>query len=171
MALLRRPPGQSIRVVLASGLLLGLMPVAPGSFGALPGVGIHIAAYLLLPAAWLRPTLVIAFILLTVLHVYLTPWAIEYWQDEDPKHFVLDEVLGYLVVPILLAGQLPATYLATGGFVLFRVFDIVKVPPAAQIDRHMHGAAGILLDDVVSGVYAAATLYAITALTGQPALR
>jgi phosphatidylglycerophosphatase A len=50
------------------------------------------------------------------------------------------------------------------GFLLFRVLDIIKVPPARQIDRDWHGAWGILLDDVVSGLYASGLVWAIVSL-------
>ncbi len=49
------------------------------------------------------------------------------------------------------------TYAA--GFVLFRVYDIVKPWPANRIDRHVHGGLGIMLDDIVAAVYAGATLW------------
>ena len=79
-------------------------------------------------------------------------------KNEDPGNFVLDEVAGYLVVPILFrGGQL--WQVALCGFLLFRVFDIIKIPPARQIDQNMHGPWGIVLDDIISGAYAALALY------------
>ncbi|HEY7817515.1 MAG TPA: phosphatidylglycerophosphatase A, partial [Vicinamibacteria bacterium] len=45
-------------------------------------------------------------------------------------------------------------------FLLFRIIDVIKIPPARQIDRSMHGPWGMVLDDIVSGVYAALVVYA-----------
>jgi hypothetical protein len=79
--------------------------------------------------------------------------------EGDPGHFVLDEIAGYLMVPLLLP-QGTLWQVGFWGFLLFRVFDIIKIPPARQIDRNLHGPWGILLDDLVSGAYAALVLYA-----------
>jgi phosphatidylglycerophosphatase A len=62
------------------------------------------------------------------------------------------------MVPLLLP-QGTLWQVGFWGFLLFRVFDIIKIPPARQIDRNMHGSWGILLDDLVSGAYAALVLY------------
>ena len=83
-----------------------------------------------------------------------------YWNDEDPGHFVLDEIAGYLMVPLLFRGaHLWETTVV--GFLLFRVLDIIKLPPARQIDRDLHGPWGIVLDDLISGAYAALVLYGL----------
>jgi phosphatidylglycerophosphatase A len=138
---------------------LGLSPIAPGSFGALVGVAYAIGVFLLLPQAARPWAIALALLLVCVANHVLTPWAVAYWKDEDPKHFVLDEVAGYLVVPLLMPrGSL--WEVAFWGFLLFRIFDIVKIPPARQIDRDLHGSWGILLDDIVSGGYAALAIYA-----------
>ena len=191
---------------LASAGGLGLMPIAPGSFGALLGVGMFAAVELWVPIYpfvpfkialnmpwWLPPptwqvlALVICFVVVCVAHFLLTPWAQRYWKTSDPSHFVLDEVAGYLVTLILLSpllytldydwsqvdpsGMHPKTgyyrslpisltwTLAIAGFFLFRIFDIIKLPGARYIDRNWHGAWGVLLDDIVSGIYAAGAVW------------
>jgi phosphatidylglycerophosphatase A len=76
---------------------------------------------------------------------------------EDAGPVVVDEVSGQWIA--LLACPLdPIWFLA--GFAAFRLFDITKPPPARQIDRNMAGAAGVMLDDVVAGLYAAAVILA-----------
>jgi phosphatidylglycerophosphatase A len=137
---------------------LGLSPIAPGSFGALVGVAYAVGVFLLLPLAARPWAIGVGLVLVSAANHGLTPWAVAYWKDEDPKHFVLDEVAGYLVVPLLMP-QGTLWEVAFWGFLLFRVFDVVKIPPARQIDRDLHGSWGILLDDIVSGVYAALALY------------
>lgn len=139
---------------------LGLAPIAPGSFGALVGVAYHVLIALYTPASWHLPALVLGLIAVVAANHWLTPWAVAYWKDEDPGNFVLDEVAGYLVVPILFRGG-ELWQVALYGFFLFRIFDIIKIPPARQIDRNMHGSWGIALDDIISGTYAALALYAL----------
>jgi len=153
-----KPRWQKLRVFIGTAGWLGLIPVAPGSFGALAGVIFHVVVCSFLPQSAQIATLGLALIAVSVANHVLTPWAVEYWKVEDPKHFVLDEVAGYLVVPILFHhGHL--WQIALWGFLAFRILDVIKLPPARQIDRRMHGAWGILLDDIVSGIYAALFLY------------
>ena len=149
-----------IYLAIGSSFGLGLSPIAPGSFGALPGVAYHVALALYAPASWLVPGLVLGLAAVILANHLLTPWAVKYWKDEDPGNFVLDEVAGYLVVPILFRGG-ELWQVALWGFLLFRVFDIIKIPPARQIDQNMHGSWGIVLDDLISGAYAALALYAL----------
>lgn len=143
---------------LASGFGLGLSPIAPGTFGTLSGVAIHLLVGLYLPQGARWYALILIFLIVCAVHFLTAPWAIEHWRSKDPQHFVLDEVAGYLLVPILFPyGSL--WQVALWGFLLFRAFDIIKVPPARQIDRNMSGAWGILLDDLVSSGYAVAVMF------------
>lgn len=151
-------------LLVASAGGLGLAPIAPGSFGTLAGVGIHLVIVWTTPVTWQPTLLLAALVAVCALHFLLTPWSVAYWRDSDPGNFVLDEVAGYLVVPLLVRGA-PLWLLALVGFFLFRVFDIVKIPPARQIDRNMQGAWAILLDDIVSGMYAAGATYLLLRFT------
>lgn len=150
------------KFLIATGAGLGLLPLAPGSFGALWGIAIHLAGYYLLPPVLLIPWLVAWLLVVSWQNHVLTPWAVEKWRgkarkDDDPGQFILDEIAGYLVVPIVFQGDpfIAATY----GFVLFRLLDIIKIQPARWIDRNLHGSWGILLDDLVSGAYAGCLLH------------
>jgi phosphatidylglycerophosphatase A len=146
------------KVALGSALGLGLSPVAPGTLGALLGVLLHIFLGLYTSPLVQSLTAFAALILVSLANHLLTPWAREYWQNEDPRHFVLDEISGYLMVPVFFhQGELWQTVL--WGFILFRLFDIIKFPPARQIDRNMKNSWGILLDDIVSGGYAVVVMY------------
>lgn len=149
-----------VYLAIGSALGLGLSPVAPGTLGALLGVLMHLAAASYLPSLAYVFVLLAALLLVSYANHALTPWARKYWGSEDPRHFVLDEIAGYLVVPILFHQWAPWKT-ALWGFVLFRFFDIVKIPPARQIDRNMKNSWGILLDDLVSGAYAALVMYAL----------
>ena len=162
--------GDNCRLLLASAFGLGLMPLAPGSFGALLGVGMHLAAVWLLPEKWQWAALAVCFVVVCAVHFWLTSWAQKYWNNSDPGQFVLDEVAGYLVVPLIVTTG-PLWVTVTAGFLLFRILDIIKIPPARQIDRNWHGAWGILLDDVVSGLYAGGLVWIIIlVLKLQPTL-
>ena len=68
---------------------------------------------------------------------------------------VIDELAGYLVTVALLPFSWTAALL---GFFWFRLFDIFKLPPASWIDRRLKNGAGVVLDDLVAGVYAAILL-------------
>jgi len=137
---------------------LGLSPYFPGSCGALLGVFIHLLiAYLIAPGHQ-RILLIAAFLLVSLMHYFLNSWAENYWQEEDSRHFVLDEVAGYLIVPICFTEGQPWE-IALGGFLLFRVFDIIKIPPARQVDKQMKNATGVILDDVISALYAVLIMY------------
>ncbi|HNT27136.1 MAG TPA: phosphatidylglycerophosphatase A [bacterium] len=153
---------EHLKKFIATGGYLGLMPVAPGTFGALWGVGLHLAGWCFLPKDLLVPWLVAWLLLVSWQNHVLTPWAVEKWRGKarkegDPGQFILDEIAGYLVVPIVF--QVDPFVAAIYGFLLFRVLDIIKIQPARWIDRNLHGSWGILLDDLVSGAYAGLLLH------------
>jgi phosphatidylglycerophosphatase A len=154
---------ERLYLAIGSALGLGLLPVAPGSFAALFGVAAHVAVVYFLPSGWHWPALLALLLAISWANHVLTPWAVRYWNDEDPRHFVLDEIAGYLVVPLVFPGG-SLFQVASIGFLLFRVLDIIKVPPARQLDRDLHGSWGILLDDIVSGSYAALLMHVGAAL-------
>jgi len=151
---------ERIKIMLATAFGLGLAPVAPGTVATLFGVALHLAIVWSVPVAQQRAALIVALIIVSIVHFWLTPWAQKRWQDSDPGNFVLDEVAGYLVVPIFIQTG-PLWFIATAGFFLFRILDIIKIPPARQIDQQMHGGWGILLDDLVSGIYAVGVILLI----------
>ncbi|NLJ27614.1 MAG: phosphatidylglycerophosphatase A [Deltaproteobacteria bacterium] len=152
-------PFECMRLLMATALGLGLLPGAPGTWGTLLGVLIHFFVIVSLPVEYISGALALALLMVCAGNIALAPWAMEYWKAKDPSRFVLDEVAGYLVVPLLFRhGE--AWQVMLWGFLLFRLFDIIKIPPARQIDRMMSGGWGILLDDLVSGLYAALVMYA-----------
>jgi phosphatidylglycerophosphatase A len=139
---------------------LGLLPFAPGTWGTVLGAVIHVAIVHTLPLPYQLAALVSIFLFTCILCYLLTPWSQRYWNSNDPGRFVLDEVAGYLLVPILFHhGLLWQTVL--WGFLFFRFFDIIKLPPARQIDNKTTSAWGILLDDLVSSLYAVIALYIV----------
>lgn len=133
----------------------GMVPFAPGTMGSLLAtlilVGLH-HHHVLPPGegVW-AAALVGTIVVYGGLCVALGPWTYRYYGRKDPGPCVLDEAAGIsltaLFVPIHSAWSFPAI------FVAFRVFDILKPPPAKQLEKLPQGW-GILLDDLAAAVYA-----------------
>ena len=165
---MKRPDSISdwLVVTVGSAFGLGLAPIAPGSFGALLGVVLH-ASVLYVCATNALPILAGVFTLVCIVHTLLTPAAVRFWEDSDPKNFVLDEVAGYLLVAVLATSWLSPLLIMTEGYLLFRLLDIIKPPPARQIDENMHNAMGVLLDDLVAALYAVMILLVQEGVCGR----
>jgi phosphatidylglycerophosphatase A len=136
-----------LKLAIVSCGFLGCSPFAPGTVGTLGGVAIawalsHVTPYW----AW---SLAVA-VALYLLTRPLGPWAERYAGEKDPGIFVMDEVIGYLITVAWVSGPSPLA-LAVAFFV-FRFFDVLK-PKLARRMEHIPGGDGILLDDVVAGLY------------------
>ncbi len=127
----------------------GLLPKAPGTWGSLAALpfAFLIAA---LAGTW---GLLAAAILATLVGVWAAGVYAARSGQEDPQAVVIDEVAGQWLALVPVAHDLRLYAVA---FLAFRFFDIVKVWPARRIDRELKGGWGIMLDDVVAGLYAAA---------------
>lgn len=170
---MKKPSGAKEKIVLVVGTAfgLGLAPVAPGSFAALLGLAIHALVWFFAPAPLHYPLIAAALVVFSALHFWLNDTAAKYWNDTDSGNFVLDEVAGYLATALVIlplqncfARTLPGLAFMGVAFFLFRVLDIIKFPPARQIDRDWHNAWGVILDDLISGAYAGGILWAAHAL-------
>lgn len=136
---------------IATGAGSGYLPKAPGTWGSLVGVLLWFLASRLEPSSYLAVVAV-----LFVIGVF-SAGAVEKIVDRpDPSIVVIDEIVGQMIA-LSLAPVHPAAALA--GFVLFRFFDILKPFPIGWIDRHLHGGLGVMLDDVVAGLYALLVLH------------
>jgi phosphatidylglycerophosphatase A len=94
---------------------------------------------------------------------FLAWWASEraeviFARRDSPK-IVIDEIVGYLITMALLPRTLT---MVIGGFLFFRIFDIIKTPPAGLIEHRVSGGLAVVLDDAVAGIYANLLLQAIT---------
>ena len=131
---------------LALGFGSGLAATAPGTFGTLAAV--PLVALLL----WLGNVYLLAFVIAgSILGVYLCGKTAEDIGEHDHKAIVWDEIVGYGIT--LLWAPLHWQTLVLG-FVLFRLFDIVKPWPISVLDRQLHGGLGIMLDDIAAGLAA-----------------
>lgn len=144
---------------------LGCSPWAPGTVGTLGGVVLAITLQWALPAHTLLAWGVAAGALF-VFGCLQTGFVARTWPKEDPGHFVLDEVVGYLVTVLvyaLLSGQPVSPLAHAGAFFAFRVFDVWKLQPARKLED-LPGALGIMADDQMAGVYAGAVLWLLLPL-------
>lgn len=135
---------------LASNAGLGYAPVAPGTFGTLAGIP---AFYLM--ARLSAPAYALVWVALLLFSCWISGAAGRHLGVVDDGRIVIDELTGYLVTVAFLPFSWPAALL---GFVLFRVFDVLKIFPASWFDRRMKNGIGVVLDDVMAGIYAAAVL-------------
>jgi len=142
-------------MLLAFGFGSGLSPKAPGTFGTLAAIPFW---WLLqgLPPGWYLGLVIAA----ALLGFHLCGAAAEKLGVHDHGGIVWDEMVGYWLTMFLApAGWGWALY----GFVLFRLFDIAKPPPIRWADQKVHGGVGIMLDDILAGLFAALVLQ-LTAL-------
>jgi len=129
----------------------GWLPGAPGTWGSLAA----------LPFAWIILSyadpglLAFASVALFALGVWASDVALRETQTTDPGWIVIDEVVGQwltlLAAPFSVAGFI-------AGFVLFRLFDIWKPFPIRVVERRLEGGFGVMADDVLAAIYAAAVL-------------
>lgn len=152
-------------VVTAGGL--GLAPVVPGTVGTGGGVLLALLLQVVLPLEWLAPVLWITAALLLAWGCGQTAFSARAFGGDDPGPFVLDEVVGYLVAVALYATlrHAPDATGHTACFLLFRIFDVSKIQPARRLEE-LPGAAGIMLDDVVAGLYAGLSAWLLLPLLG-----
>ncbi|MGB0899155.1 MAG: phosphatidylglycerophosphatase A [Psychrobium sp.] len=138
---------------LALGFGSGLAPKAPGTFGTLAALPLYFLMMHLSLPVFIALTLVI-----TIVGFWICDIAAKDMQVHDHGAIVWDEVAGMLITMIAApVGLLPLIV----GFVLFRFFDIIKPWPIKLLDRHVKGGFGIMIDDVLAGVFAAICLQVI----------
>jgi phosphatidylglycerophosphatase A len=137
-------------IFLATGAYTGYSPIASGTAGSVVGV---IIGYFLCAPMWQHEPMIFAviFAAVFVLACLIAGRAEEIFGEHDSSKIVLDEVLGMIATMFL--NPLGVPWLVAG-FLLFRVFDIVKPFPASVIDRRMPGGPGVMLDDLFAGIYA-----------------
>lgn len=146
--LLRHPLGW-----IACGFGSGLSPVAPGTAGSLAAL-LPWLALRALPWPWFAVALVLAF----ALGVRVCDWAVRRLRIDDPDAVVWDEFVGLWIALAPLVVWPRGNWWILAGFMLFRLFDIVKPWPVSWADRRIGGGLGVMLDDVIAGIYAAAAL-------------
>jgi phosphatidylglycerophosphatase A len=151
-ALLSTPAGW-----LACGFGSGLAPKAPGTFGSLAAI---------LPWLLLRHLSLPINLLVIVVGFFIGVWACDVAGRavgvDDHRSLVWDEFIGQWIA--LLPALLAPWWAVVVGFGLFRLFDVWKPWPIRWFDRHLKGGLGVMVDDVIAGVFAAVVLWAILRL-------
>lgn len=146
-------------IALATGFYAGKLPLCPGTWGSLAAIipwfflrGLNLSSYLFM------------LILVFILGFFVAGSAEKLLDQADAGPIVIDEFLG-MFITLIYAPAHPAAWLL--GFLLFRFFDIKKPFPCSWIDAHIHGGIGIMMDDVIAGFYALASLQLIWFLGGM----
>ena len=134
-----------LALLIASGMGVGYFPVAPGTAGALLG----------LVLVWIcRPfsvfILIFMIFALLVIGIWSAGKTCQILKKKDASQVVIDEIVGMMVTMI----GIPLTpYWLLVGFLIFRLFDIVKPSPAKYFDEKVSGGLGVMMDDVIAGIY------------------
>ena len=144
--------------MIATAFGAGYSPVVPGTVGSAVGLLI----------LWLVPFSRAGLVLYLVTVIVVGTWAAHLAErrigGKDPGAIVIDEVAG-MTLSVVLFPLTPGVLLT--GFVLFRVFDVVKPPPAGASQR-LRGGVGVMVDDLIAGLYAWIVLAALRATLGWP---
>jgi phosphatidylglycerophosphatase A len=155
-------PRESCALAVATLFGAGRSPIAPGTAGTLAAVPLAVLAAWLLPA-WGFALVAAA---LSLLGIWAGGVAAPILGSKDPRPVVIDEAAGFFVtllwIPLGIFGAVQALTL-TVAFVLFRIMDVVKPPPARRAER-LPGGWGIVADDLIAGLYANLALRVLRAL-------
>jgi phosphatidylglycerophosphatase A len=136
-------------VMLATWFWSGLSPVAPGTVGSLAALPAGVALYYAGGPQLLGLSAIIVF----GLGIWATHHYLQATGRSDPGEVVIDEVAGQWI-PLLAAGLDPLSIAVA--FALFRLFDIWKPWPIRWLDHNIKGATGVMVDDVLAGIFALA---------------
>ncbi len=141
---------------IATGLGSGLSPKAPGTAGSFCA---------LLPI-WAAAQFGVWGIAILSVFFFFTGWyathiVLKTQPNPDPGYVVIDEFVGQSISFLLVAYLVMPWYYYLIGFALFRLFDITKIWPVSYFDKKVHNAFGVMMDDVMAGIYAALILYGL----------
>lgn len=145
----------------ASVFFIGYLPLIPGTFGSVAGVGLF---YLLQGSG--RPIYFLAVLFIIILGLLTSGRMERLLNKKDPRCVVIDEVMGMLIALSFLPADLKIVVLA---FLLFRILDTFKPYPAARL-QNLHGSAGVMVDDLIAGIYTNIVLQVILKLVSFKAV-
>ena len=137
--------GERAVLFVATGFFIGKIPVASGTFGSLIGLPL---CFLLSRLDFLQSASVILVFILFAIGIASA--AEKILKQKDPGQIVIDEIAGLMVA---LAGLPFNVKTILAGFIVFRVFDILKPFPIRILDTSVKGGSGVVLDDVLAGIY------------------
>jgi phosphatidylglycerophosphatase A len=133
-------------LLLASVFGVGYSPIAPGTLGTLVAILVY---YFLsnIPSPLYEITLV-GFLFFSV---WVSGNAEIFFGKKDDQRIVIDEIIGFLITMLWVPKTIRFVII---GFFLFRFFDILKPFPIRRMERKLEGGFGVVLDDVMAGIYA-----------------
>ena len=150
---------KSLIMAVATGCWVGMIPKAPGTWGSLAAFipwffikDLPLPIYLAVVSA----SFVVGF--------FAAGSAEKILDRPDAGPIVIDEIVG-MFIALTLAPNHPVAWLL--GFLLFRIFDILKPFPVSWFDQRIHGGIGIMMDDVIAGIYALISLQVIWLIIGR----
>ncbi len=142
---------------------IGYIKIAPGTWGSLASLFLMYILFNILSLPLV--ILVIIFIILFFLSNYLINYFSSFTDSHDSKHIIIDELLGiffiFLFYDFINIYNNFVTCLLI--FVIFRLFDISKLFPASYFDKQLHNGYGVILDDIIAGLYTVLTIMIINA--------
>jgi phosphatidylglycerophosphatase A len=141
-------------LLFSTGFGVGYSPVAPGTLGTLIAIPVY---YFL--SAIPSPIYEITLIGFFFLSVWISENAEIFFGKKDDQRIVIDEMMGFLITMLWVP---KATHFIVIGFFLFRLFDILKPFPIRRLERRLKGGFGVVLDDVIAGIYANIILHFIS---------
>lgn len=149
---------RKFKKILATGLGTGYLPVAPGTWGSALVAGLYLVLLATVCGGGLMISVIMAAVVLgsSILCVALGPFTEREFGKKDPGQCTIDEFAGQAIAFIALpmaSGWTGWVIATAAGFFAFRAFDILKPPPARQMEKLPKGW-GVLLDDLVAGIYA-----------------
>jgi len=133
-------------IFFTTGFYIGHIPYAPGTFGTIPGIFL---CYVLSNLYTVAAAVVVAGFI--ALSIGIAGKSARILGAKDPGCIVIDEIAGMAVTLLWLPFNL---YSVVAGFILFRLFDILKPWPVGYLDRNLSGGFGIVMDDVAAGILA-----------------
>jgi len=139
-----------IVIILATWWGTGYAPVAPGTVGTIAAIPLFLLLSLLPLYGYIPCVLAIG-----LAACWVAGRAEQIFGEKDNRRIVIDEVVGLLIT---MAAVPPTWPYLLAGFVLFRIFDVLKPPPIRFIERTVKGGWGVVLDDVLAGIYAQISL-------------
>ena len=154
----RRGVLDRLAVLIATVFGAGYAPIAPGTVGS----AVTVALLWLIPFS--RAELLLFLVAVAVVGTWAAHRAERAIGGKDPGAIVIDEVAG-MTLSVVAFPLTPSVLLA--GFVLFRVFDVLKPPPARESQR-LTGGVGVVIDDLIAGLYALAIIALSRSLVGWP---
>jgi len=130
---------------LSFGFGTGYSPFAPGTLGTLAGIIIYLLVKDLSITYYLALT-----IILFVLGIFMCSYTTRALNTDNHPDIVWDEIVGYLITMFYAPSQ---WWWIVIGFILFRIFDIFKPWPVNLADKRVKGGLGVMLDDIIAGIY------------------